>query len=456
MTDIASELFSSADAEKEKGPSNTPMLFPARAYSLHMMNDSLEGGGLSPFVNKMIGYSPAHLDAIKVVIRATPQYQRASFQDTCDFRGRNSAATHFPKTKSRQSMMTENDLQKRPSLELPGAPILQNFGTVEMPNAAHQDSGIDNDQVPKSKLLTQPDMYVPDDPCVGSMLRVPTAKRIWAQDRFGNTRLHFEAVRGLDLDSLDNIILAGEDINATNTAGETFLHVLNPATIRSELGEILQHAAFAGFDFHSRDCQGDTCIHALVRRGAKFKDLTPYLHLLTLRGSTGVSLNDETLSALRKDLPEGSINDKCTPDSINYDKFGDPELLRYVSNAPPLAPLDTMLTALEKQKANVNHRDRVGCSALHLAAALGCIAITKYLLENGANVHARDKESKGVLAAINANLKYSAMHPSKYGRILACKALVTDAGAKSKPTKYDEWDTQEYKRSYANTSRVIF
>jgi ankyrin repeat protein len=83
-------------------------------------------------------------------------------------------------------------------------------------------------------------------------------------DRFGNTPLHFAAASAdITTTALKTIIMGGVNINARNTSGENFMHVLNVAG----LGDITEHLDLLGFlndtdfRFSDRDIHGRTIAH---------------------------------------------------------------------------------------------------------------------------------------------------------------------------------------------------
>ena len=87
-------------------------------------------------------------------------------------------------------------------------------------------------------------------------------------DRFGNSTLHIAAALGATYLELRNIIDDEVSVHEVNTAGQTFMHVLNPCNLSVSdmltLGEILKQKQF---DFGHLDVLGQTFLEPLKDRG---------------------------------------------------------------------------------------------------------------------------------------------------------------------------------------------
>jgi Ankyrin repeat len=88
--------------------------------------------------------------------------------------------------------------------------------------------------------------------------------------------------------------------------------------------------------------------------------------------------------------------------------------------------------------ADVNLRDRQGQSALHRSVALGLVGCTKALLHHEANIHARDKQGRGVIqvAILEVN---QLVNLDEIQATEECIALVEQAGAVLWPTPDNEF-----------------
>ena len=89
--------------------------------------------------------------------------------------------------------------------------------------------------------------------------------------------------------------------------------------------------------------------------------------------------------------------------------------------------------------ANVNNRDRQGETSLHIAVKRGLITETRLLIDNGANLNARQKDGKGVIRLGLDTASRKRSYKSLRIRILYCIDLVREHGGKENPTDFDEW-----------------
>lgn len=92
--------------------------------------------------------------------------------------------------------------------------------------------------------------------------------RVLRLDRFHNTTLHIAAAMGADYSTLTGLIGESGDLNAVNTAGQTFLHVLDPRNLakhENELPSLLSHISVLGFDFRKVDHQGVNVLQAMLQ-----------------------------------------------------------------------------------------------------------------------------------------------------------------------------------------------
>ena len=102
------------------------------------------------------------------------------------------------------------------------------------------------------------------------------------------------------------------------------------------------------------------------------------------------------------------------------------------------------LTRLVKAGALVDHRNRDGESPLHVAIKLGNIPATQALISLGANIHARQKDGKGVVrlglevaqSIKNSRKKQKSLHL----RIMACVDKARSHGAVEYPISLQEWN----------------
>jgi ankyrin repeat protein len=126
----------------------------------------------------------------------------------------------------------------------------------------------------------------------------------------------------------------------------------------------------------------------------------------------------------------------------NYDKEGNTPLMAFIIHTRDGEDDDTItriLTRLMQAKAFLHRRNRQGETALHLAIKLGRRAATKFLLQNGSHVFARNKKGMGVLEVGSEAGEESGHDEALYAQILLCMSLAARAGAVTSPTIVQEW-----------------
>jgi hypothetical protein len=129
-------------------------------------------------------------------------------------------------------------------------------------------------------------------------------------------------------------------------------------------------------------------------------------------------------------------------DVNNYDKKGNTVLMAFVTHLQDGEDDKTVTQLLQHvvhKGANVHWRNREGETALHIAVRLGRKVATRVLLMNGANVHARTGEGKGILTLGEVHYLRARQDPPLYASIMACMALCIQYGAVARPTSVQEW-----------------
>ncbi|KAK1773654.1 hypothetical protein QBC45DRAFT_455324 [Copromyces sp. CBS 386.78] len=104
---------------------------------------------------------------------------------------------------------------------------------------------------------------------VGDLVRTPSSETCQLQDPFGNTLLHLFAARSACQEQLFRLVpYSGDALGLTNTANQTFLHVLNPEwfsnvpSALSSLRRLLDVVRHSNQDiFHITDVYGRTFFH---------------------------------------------------------------------------------------------------------------------------------------------------------------------------------------------------
>ena len=323
----------------------------------------------------------------------------------------------------------------------------------------------------------------------------------WWVDRFGNTSLHIAAALGATFEELRDIISKGPSIDAMNSGGQTFMHLLNPfrGAVYS-LRPLTNYLTLKGFRFGHRDVLGHTFVDSLEDRSMRspercplsdFNNLRswfcgikrirrvelPYTALVEKRSykyfTTTRELLDIPKSYLNRfkyfvdyrgrnslhvavdnnprlpGVSEQSSNDACLSlvrdlGSIgvqvnHHDYLGETPLMTHIRTLPSEGD---MIRILLKLGADVNLRNEQGEAALHISIKLGSIVGTQALLAQSANIniHVRNWDGEGLLAVGASAQRRAKRDISLYARITACMALATDFGAIASPSLFDEWD----------------
>jgi len=84
-------------------------------------------------------------------------------------------------------------------------------------------------------------------------------------DRFGNSILHVAASLNASVKYIIKLIELKADINATNAAKETFLHLVSAADQADDICLLLEILIHNGFNFGQHDQHGQTSLHLLTR-----------------------------------------------------------------------------------------------------------------------------------------------------------------------------------------------
>lgn len=100
-----------------------------------------------------------------------------------------------------------------------------------------------------------------------------------------------------------------------------------------------------------------------------------------------------------------------------------------------------MIRCLVSDGCDVNARDRHGYTALAIATRLGLRPIVSYLLSHGASVNTRSYRGTSTMshAAERLHRARKSGNEKLYGTIISCIGLITDKGAKTEPSVYDEF-----------------
>ncbi|KAH6608184.1 ankyrin repeat [Trichoderma cornu-damae] len=207
-----------------------------------------------------------------------------------------------------------------------------------------------------------------------------TADDFAMSDCFRNTVLHFLAVRGQP-DALIQALESGRAskiINAQNTAGQTFLHLLNVPSgwPYYKVWLLVKISWNCGFDMHARDCYGRTVLHTLTELGVPLRQsllrgLDPRRYLI--RDAFGAVPSVEQNSWLQQWASEMGRKAPCDVimPALDPENSGNPAISRESKN----------LQNIRVSFTNPRHEDAFGHNGLH------CLAMATLSLATMAEKH---------------------------------------------------------------------
>ncbi|KAM7204002.1 Ankyrin repeat-containing domain protein [Rhypophila sp. PSN 637] len=154
-----------------------------------------------------------------------------------------------------------------------------------------------------------------------------------------------------------------------------------------------------------------------------------------------------TLLARLRHLEGLTIHSTHPVDINHYDKYGNTVLMAFITHISDdqddkSKTLVSILETLIRAGARIEARNRLGETALLVAARLGRKAALTTLLENGANVYARDTRGRGILEVVDETCRAAKADVALYARLEACRVLLTgrrDWGVVFRPSMVMEW-----------------
>jgi hypothetical protein len=303
--------------------------------------------------------------------------------------------------------------------------------------------------------------------------------------------------------ALKSIITSGIKIETRNTSGENFMHVLNVGGLGGieEYIDLLEFLQDTDFQFSDRDIHGRTVAHRFFEMHKPWKinmgNLIEIFRLLRVDISAVDNLGydygvSEIISGWRAALLERPserldllIHRHCNPEyqMVDYratllslldrripglpgfeliglqdwpgmvkkksltkwvDINGDTPLTALVRCYPEFGSEDRfriMISCLASDGCDINARDRQGYTALAIATRMGLRPIVSCLLKHGALVNTRSYNGTSTMSYAAKSLHYAQKNGKEklYGMIISCISLITDKGAKTEPSVYDEF-----------------
>ncbi|KAL7799920.1 ankyrin repeat-containing domain protein [Trichoderma ceciliae] len=205
------------------------------------------------------------------------------------------------------------------------------------------------------------------------------------RDCFQNTVLHFLAVcatPGVLLRALASGTPA-RIINAQNTAGQTFFHLLNGSKgwNQSEVWELIKVARSWGFDMYARDCYGRSCFHVMNMLGvplfqSALVGLDPREYLK--RDAHGNIPFVVKQNPWQQHPAAGWFG---TDSARNASYIPYPAIDPECSNNPAVSQESQLVQNIRVSFTNPYHEDRLGHNGLH------CLAMATLSLDGMAEKH---------------------------------------------------------------------
>lgn len=145
-----------------------------------------------------------------------------------------------------------------------------------------------------------------------------------------------------------------------------------------------------------------------------------------------------------------SVKQTASPDVNHYDHKGNSVLIAFANQLSDDQDdksgqhIGRILDLLIENGAIIDARNRDGETALLVAAKRGNKHVVSKLLDRGANLHARDKCGRAIMAIIDAQIALDSKDLPSYGRLEAVRAAVLakkleEKGVQDEPNFVDEW-----------------
>jgi len=182
-----------------------------------------------------------------------------------------------------------------------------------------------------------------------------------------------------------------------------------------------------------------------------------FLKLHCLPDPVGVDYH-KTLSSRCGDF-QTWVNLVRRKDVAWVDVHGDTPLIAIIKEWPDEADerlLGSIIHDLINSGAELHMRDRRGYTALAAAVQRGLRPAVKALVNLGANLNSRSYHGTSILALAMAHLQRARKEGDirRYGMIVSCMTYLSDKGAKTKPTVYEEFDSKAFRCQSLHGSKL--
>ncbi|WP_341816915.1 ankyrin repeat domain-containing protein [Wolbachia endosymbiont (group A) of Agelastica alni] len=193
------------------------------------------------------------------------------------------------------------------------------------------------------------------------------------------------AVKKRDISEITDLLNRGADVNVKNNRGDTPLHLV----ARNGHLEVVEKLIENGANVNEKDIHGETPLHRAAEKGR--------LEVVEKLIENGANVNEKDIhgeTPLHRAAEKGRLEvvEKLIENGANVNEKGDNE------NTPlHWAAENGYLEVIEKlieNGANVNEKGDNENTPLHWAAAKGRLEVVEKLIEKGANIGVEDKGGK--------------------------------------------------------------
>ena len=188
-------------------------------------------------------------------------------------------------------------------------------------------------------------------------------------DVFGNTALHVAAALGASIKTLVRMIDSGASVKQTNTANQTFLHVLNHSTPfdPDDSFVLVQVLKAKDFDFGHIDVQGQTILGPLIRCQLEPLDFARNWVIQLLQFDIDRALSIHNYTFVRRVFKTAGGTDEQWTKAGWFDSFCLPCDLPWSPDSMKLRDLGMERIALESYPQRRHFTDTTGRNLLHIA-----------------------------------------------------------------------------------------
>lgn len=219
-------------------------------------------------------------------------------------------------------------------------------------------------------------------------------------DCFSNTALHFLGACATP-EVLCRALIEGECtriINAQNTAGQTFMHLLNPSNgwNHQSVLDLVSIARRKGFDLFVRDCLGQSSLHVLKKLNMfpnEWSDID--LYDFNVRDGSGCIPVNHEVSREANPSRKKTFTRERVPKEKEGVPIPDPALDPEESNNPEISQESQLLQNIRMSFTHPHWEDDYGHNGVH------CLAMATLSLDSLAEKHDVKEEAEQIFGPQN-------------------------------------------------------